>query len=405
MALRAQYQSQAKNTQADPIVVWIGDNLDEVNGIAITSRIMVSKLREKGKKIFLWGVAFHKQQPRQEGIDNSVILVPGPYSMDQAGYPHSELAIPYLRTLIDFFKHNRIDIVELQTPGPVAVLGLIVAKVAGVKTLSHYRTDILTYSKLLVKNAPGVWGINTWTILATKWAGPVVVPSQAYAEKIQMEMNIPPQQIVKLPRGVDLSHFHPDKASLKTWEKLSLPSKGIRLLYVGRVSLEKNLALFIPAFTEIVTRNPNVTLTVVGDGPYWETLKTGLAKTGKAFFPGVLTGESLTSIIASADILVFPSTTDTFGNSVIEALASGIPCITSNQGGPQEIIEENKCGLIFDADKPEDFAEKVLMLANNPEKLAAFKLHARERALHFTYDKSADGFWNFYCQYHKPLHY
>ena len=402
-ALRDYYAQQNRKSKEEPVVLWIGDNLDEVNGIAITSRIMIRKLREQGKKIFLWGVAFHTKQARSENADGSVVLVPGPYSMDQAGYPHSELAIPYLRTLIDFLKTHRVDIIEFQTPGPVAVMGLWVAKIVGIRTLSHYRTDILTYSKLLVKNKPGVWGINTWTILTTRLAGQVIVPSQAYAEKIHEEMNIPLSQIVKLPRGVDLSHFHPDKKNLRAWEKFNLPKSSIKLLYVGRISFEKNLALFTETFPKILQRNPDITLTVVGGGPYCETLKENLAHTGKAFFPGILQGDDLTSLIASADIFVFPSNTDTFGNSVIEALASGVPCITSNQGGPQEIIENGLCGFVFDAHSPQDFINKVLLLAQDQEKLAAFKLRSRERALQFTYDRSAESFWNYYRHIHQSF--
>jgi glycosyltransferase involved in cell wall biosynthesis len=85
----------------------------------------------------------------------------------------------------------------------------------------------------------------------------------------------------------------------------------------------------------------------------------------------------------------------------VEALASGVPCVTSNEGGPQEIIVPGECGLVFDPGIDGDLEDKVYRLAADPDRLQAFKAKARERALHFTYDRSADAFWELYRKYHR----
>ncbi len=397
--LRAHYRNRRKTPDGTrpPAVLWLGDNLDEVNGIALSSRLMIRKFREKDRNVVLLGVAFHNKPPRVEGPDQDVVLLPGRYSLAQAGYATSELAIPRLDKLLEHLQRRQVDLIELQTPGPVAVMALIAAKIAGIPTLSHYRTDILTYAKVLIRNRAGIWAIQTWTRFATMLAGPVVVPSEAYRHHMRM-MGIKPERIHKLSRGVDLQNFHPDKAAGGAWVKRVLPSEGVKLLYVGRVSREKNLELLTRAFPSLLRKCPELSLTVVGDGPYRAEMEAALASTGKAFFTGMVEGGELAELFASADLFVFPSLTDTFGNSVAEALASGLPCITSDSGGPQEIIEAGESGLVFSHQAPGDFEAKVLELAADNERLHAFKSKARKRALQFTYEHAADDFWNFYLE-------
>lgn len=398
--LRSRYRKIKSPAPVEPMVACVGDNLDEVNGIALSLRIMVRELRLKGRDAFIFGAAFHTKPPRRDGPEGSVVMAAGRFSLDQAGYAASEVAIVRLDRFIEFLHRNPVDVIEFQTPGTVSVQCLLVAKVAGIKTLSHYRTDILTYSRLLVKNRLGVWCINTWTILMTRWMGPVIVPSEAYRTKVA-ELGVPRHRIHKLPRGVDFSNFHPDKAANGAWQRLGLPESGMRLIYVGRVSREKNLDALADMFPSLAKRLPGVTLTIVGEGPYRAGLTERFAGRQDVYFTGVVQGGDLAGVFASADILVFPSLTDTFGNSVVEALASGVPCVTSNEGGPQEIIVPGECGLVFDPARPGDLEEKVFTLASDPERLLAYKAKARERALSFTYDRSAEAFWDFYRKYHR----
>jgi glycosyltransferase involved in cell wall biosynthesis len=227
----------------------------------------------------------------------------------------------------------------------------------------------------------------------------VVVPSQAYKEKVE-EMGVAPARIFQIRRGVDLQNFHPGKGGNGTWSGLGLPEDGVRLLYVGRISKEKNLALLAEAVPELFKARPDLSLTMVGDGPFRPQLQASLAGQSRVRFTGVVQGEKLAALFASADIFVFPSLTDTFGNSVVEALASGVPCITSDLGGPREIIVDGECGFVFDHRRPGDLIAKILALAADAEKLKAFKTKARERALQYAYANAAGSFWDFYTNYH-----
>jgi len=396
---RSWYRRRAKiptgKNAHDLSIAWVGSNLDEVNGIALSSRKLLATLRKSGKSVWLYGVAFHTRTPRVEGESGSVIMAPGPYSVDQAGYASSELAIVDLRHFCRFLREKKIDLIEFETPGPVEALCLWACRIIGIPTCSHYRTDIYTYAEMLVDNSVGVRLIQAWTRWMTQLAGPVIVPSEAYRHKVAA-MGIPMDRIYKLARGVDLASFHPERKTADAWRKLGLPESSHRLLYVGRISKEKNLEVLVSALTSLGGKRRDFHMAVVGDGPYREEMETLLKPTGVATFTGILTGDMLYDIFASAHLFLFPSTTDTFGNSVIEALASGLPCLVSDRGGPQEIIHQGECGYVFDSSDPLSFEASLESALRHTENLSGMRLKARDHALKFTFENSARDFWNFY---------
>lgn len=396
LALRFRHRRALRAAaRTEPWVACIGDNLDEVNGIALASRIQLRELRRQGHKAFLFGVAFHTRAPRRDGPEGSVVLAPGRISIDQAGYAQSELVVVRLRAFLDFLRENPVDVAEFETPGPVSALCMIAARVAGVRTLSHYRTDIIVYSDVLMKGRLGKFGVQWWTRMFTRLCGPVVVPSSSYGDKVAA-MGVPRDRIHKLPRGVDLEFFRPDLRDAGIWARFGIPEDGFKLLFVGRVSLEKNLAVLCDAFLEALARRPDLRLVVVGDGPYLETMRERLRSCGRAHFTGVLRDGTLARVFASADLFVFPSLADTFGNSVVEALASGLPCLVSDEGGPREIVEPERCGRVFAHRVPGALRDGILDLASDPARLASWSTAARARALTFSYDAAANAFWQLY---------
>ncbi|MBF0429763.1 MAG: glycosyltransferase [Fibrobacteria bacterium] len=379
----------------NPSVALVGDNLDEVNGIALSSRTLVRTMRRQGRRVYLIGVAFHTKPARMEEKGGAIFMVPGCCSMDQPGYEGSETAIPKIGLVVKLLRRYPIDLIEIEVPGGVGFTTLVLAKILGIKTITHYRTDLIAYFKFLIKNPLGVWALNTWVTLFTRFGGPVVVPSRAFKPKI-IHMGVSQENIHILPRGVALSMFNPEKKTNGAWERSTSNYSGIRIIYLGRISQEKNLDMLIENYPLLGKKDYDVNLTIIGEGPYLEEMKQCLSQAKKIDFTGFLRGTELAGVLAAADIMAFPSTTDTFGNTVLEALASGIPCIVSNQGGPQEIIEDGKSGLVFDPNVEGDFLKKIIFLMEKPDILESFKKAARERALQFTHENSADTFWAFY---------
>jgi glycosyltransferase involved in cell wall biosynthesis len=132
----------------------------------------------------------------------------------------------------------------------------------------------------------------------------------------------------------------------------------INFLYVGRISREKNLELLANAFIALADAGHLSHLILVGDGPYRKELEEKL-KGYPVLFTGFQAGEELSRSYASADVFVFPSTTDTFGNVVLEAQASGLPVIVSDQGGPQELLRDGQTGLIVEGNNAAALADAM----------------------------------------------
>jgi glycosyltransferase involved in cell wall biosynthesis len=137
---------------------------------------------------------------------------------------------------------------------------------------------------------------------------------------------------------------------------------GVTLLHSGRVSREKNLDFLADIYEEIYKNEPTVNLIFAGDGPYFAEYKKKMKKFKRVFFTGRMSRSELPALYASSQLLVFPSTTDTFGMVVLEAQSCGTPAVVSNIGGPQEIIINGKTGFIAKADSVHDWTSTLLGL-------------------------------------------
>jgi glycosyltransferase involved in cell wall biosynthesis len=157
---------------------------------------------------------------------------------------------------------------------------------------------------------------------------------------------------------------------------------------VGRISKEKNLDVIVSAWERL--RAPDLTLAFVGDGPYLPELKQ---RVPDAIFTGYLNGEDLARAFASADVFLFPSTTDTFGNVIIEAQACGLPCVVSDVGGPKDLVEAGVTGEITRGYDVDDFSAAVVKLARNPELRRGMRDAAMKSVANRDWADAARRFW------------
>ena len=182
-----------------------------------------------------------------------------------------------------------------------------------------------------------------------------------------------------MPKGVDRDLFNPRRRNDGYWEQYSL-SGEFTYIYVGRVSREKNLEVLFQAFILLAQWEKNINLVIVGNGPSLEEYKMKYGGREDIVFTGYLTGEDLAGAYASADVFVFPSLTDTFGNVVLEANASGIPVIVSTEGGPAEVIRSCRSGLAVNVNNIEDLAEAMKSLRHDRELYDLLRKGALEKA-------------------------
>src|SRR5205807_4327326 len=193
-----------------------------------------------------------------------------------------------------------------------------------------------------------------------------------------------------LPRGLDTTLFSPEHRDPAFWEKFGELNGAVHLLYVGRISKEKDLDVLAQAYRQLRNEGLPIQLYLVGDGPYLQALNKALPE---AVFTGYLRGEELARAYASADVFVFPSTTDTFGNVVIEAQASGVPVVVSDSGGPKELVQNNENGLITRSHDVEDFTRAVRNLVVDPALRERMGRRARESVTDRTWPAAFRRFW------------
>ena len=163
-------------------------------------------------------------------------------------------------------------------------------------------------------------------------------------------------------------------------------------MYAGRVSSEKNLPVLVEAFKTICEKRKDVALIIAGDGPYLSAMKDALAGC-PAYFLGQLDDEKLSTAYASCDLFAFPSKTDTLGQAVMEAQASGLPAIVTSDGGPKEIVADDETGIVLSRADAPDFVAAIEALLDNESTRRSMSAASVVRSRRFSLDRSFGAFW------------
>ena len=398
LKLRSYLKKERRKRPADDVrILFYSDNLDETNGIANNLRNVIPYMRAHGMKAFLAGNAFNT---RPCGVvENSYcILLPRLFSMEQLGYANSELAIPRVGPVLRLLKRYPVDLIEFETPSPGAWLVCFCAKVAGIKVFSHYRTDVPTYTRTLVK-AKWMYHFVLWLMkIFYGMTKPVVSPCKDYADILTSQLKIPENKVKILPRGLPLEKFSPDLRGKGVWEKYNGTeatqtgaSRKVRFSFIGRISKEKNLEFLNSVWKKFAAKHDDVELMYVGYGWYLEEIKKFYEGDNSVHFAGEQGGETLASLYADSDFILFPSVTDTFGNVVVEAMSTGTPALVSDYGGPHDIVMDAAAGRILPIDEEawlKAMEECRKLFLEEPETYAKMRETAHERTLKYTMQNS-----------------
>lgn len=269
---------------------------------------------------------------------------------------------------------------------------LAISKILKLPFHGTYHTAFPEYVGAFTDDAAmedGCWRYMSWFYDQMQ-----VIYAPSEATKLELaERGIDPEKIVTYPRGVDTTRFHPEKRN-GFYGKYDLQGHT-KLLYVGRVSVEKGLDVLTDAFSKVAKMRDGLQLIVIGDGPYLEEMQRKL-KGFPVTFTGVLKGNSLASAYASADLFVFPSATDTFGNVVLEAQASGLPVIVTDKGGPCENMLPNETGIIFPSGDVDALLRAMLHLVDAPERMNYMGRKARSHVENRTFDATFLKTWEIF---------
>lgn len=344
LALAGELAPPLRNTRR----AWFTDTLEDVNGVANTIRRLTEACRNEGNDLV---VVTSRSTITITDIPIKNFEPIGEFELPE--YELQKLSFPPILQMLDYIQREGFTELIISTPGPIGLTALLAAKVLGIRTSGIYHTDFPQYIRILTEDS--MLETLTWSYM--KWfydaLDHIYVNSEGYRQA-WITRGIAAEKLSILPRGLDTALFNPSRRDPQFWVKRGAPAGSTVLLYVGRVSKEKDLDIIAQAWPKL--KRPGLALAFVGDGPYRSELKNIVPD---AIFTGVLAGHELATAYASADVFLFPSTTDTFGNVILEALASGLPCVVSDQGGPKDLIAPGQTGFITDALDVEDFARGV----------------------------------------------
>ncbi|HEX4083682.1 MAG TPA: glycosyltransferase [Chthoniobacteraceae bacterium] len=336
---------------------WFTDTLEDVNGVSNTIRRMTAAGVQAGRDLV---VVTSRMEASANGIPIKNFLPIGEFELPE--YELQKLAFPPVLQMVDYIQRKKFTEIIISTPGPVGLVGLIAAKTLGLRTAGIYHTDFPQYVGILTDDR----SLETLTWVYMHWfysqMDLVYVNSEHY-RRCWIDRGIPAEKLRIFPRGLDTVLFNPDQRNAETRERFGARNGEPVLLYVGRISREKDLDVLAAAYARLRKRHPSTRLVFVGDGPYLKELRENLPG---AIFTGYLSGADLAKAFASADVFVFPSTTDTFGNVVLEAMASGLPAIVSDTGGPRELVKNGVTGYVTRSLDVEDFTAATERLVADP---------------------------------------
>ena len=351
-------------------VAHFTDTFYEVNGVARTLNRQADVARDTGLDLSI--VTCCPGDPPQK---TNVVNFEPVSVFDLPEYPQQKIIIPPFLELLAFIYEGGFTTIHSATPGPMGLAALAIARVLNLPISGTYHTAIPQYANHL----PGDQTVEEIVWRYTLWyydqMGKVYVPSSDTGAELSQK-GIKQDKITNYPRGIDLAVFNPTHRNGFYQLTANLDSSVTKLLYVGRVSREKNLSVLAEAYRELCRRHENLQLVIVGDGPYKDEMLLEL-EGYPVTFSGTLEGRDLSMAYASADIFVFPSSTDTFGNVVLEAQASGLPVVVTDSGGPRENMEHGVTGLVVPGEDARALRDAVSSLLKDSKRRLDMGIAAR----------------------------
>jgi len=301
-------------------------------------------------------------------------------------YPQLVLA-PYSTRMGPLLREWRPDVVHLAGPFVLGAHGLTVARDLGVPVAAHYQTDLGRYAEHF---GLGVLADLAWRRLLDLHNACDVsfAPTATVAEELRDRGM---RNVHVCGRGVDGRLFHPAHRDAGYRASLGIQPDQPAFIYVGRLSPEKNLGVL----TRVARALPQYPLLIVGDGPARDKLAADMAGLNVRF-TGLLSGADLARAYASGDVFLFPSTTETFGQVVREAMASGLPSVAMRAGGVRDLVRDGQTGLLCSPDDDGAFVAAAERLATDTTLRHAMAAMARHEAEQYTWDAVFDHLMGWY---------
>ncbi|HTY04784.1 MAG TPA: glycosyltransferase family 1 protein [Rhodocyclaceae bacterium] len=350
----------------------------EVNGVALTVARLVDGLRQRDLRVQVI-------RPRQGRLDDpgqGELLIPG---LPIPGYPGLRFGLPAHRSLRRQWLRDPPDVVHVATEGPLGAAAVGAARSLHLPVSSGFHTNFRAYSrhyrlgwlKSLVGGHLRRFHNRTDLTLA---------PTARLARELRADGY---RNVDILARGVDTHVFNPAQRSADLRDSWGVGPEDLVVAYVGRIAAEKNLGLVTRTFAAIVAQRPDARLLFVGDGPLLDSLRR---RHPNHIYAGLRRGEDLAAHYASADLFLFPSLTETFGNVVPEALASGLGVIAFDCAAAADLIEPGRNGITAPPGNDDAFIAAASRLAMDGDELARIRATASASVAHMEWSRIQERF-------------
>ena len=311
----------------------------EVNGVALTVAAKVAGLRERGHEV---DVIRPRQHAAQVAAAHELLTRGAPIP----GYPGMRFGLPAHAALRRQWRRRRPDAIYIATEGPLGWSALRTALRMGIPVSSGFHTRFDEYM--------ADYGLPFLQPLALAWmrrfhnrSRATLVPTCELSDILRAQRF---DDVYHLPRAVDTRRFDPQRRSQALRDAWGVAPDGLAAIYLGRIAAEKNLPLAVKAFRALQQRRPDARFVWVGEGPELARIRNA---NPDFVFCGLRHGEDLAAHFASADMFIFPSHSETFGNVTLESMASGVATIAFRYAAAREHIEHRASGIAI-AGKDED---------------------------------------------------
>ena len=351
----------------------------EINGVAVTLSKLVHHLSTRQHSIQLI-------RPRQDKFDQGIedegwseLLLKG---LPIPKYPQLKLGLPSKKALLQAWSTHRPDLVHIATEGPLGWSALQAAKILRLPVTSDFRTNFHSYCQHY-----GVgWLTKPIVAYLRKFhnrTGFTMVPTQSMKHQLEAHGF---KNLKVVARGVDTQMFHPSKRSELMRDSWGATASTTVLMSVGRLAAEKNLNLTIDTYQALKAAGRDVKMVFAGDGPMRNITE---AKCPDALFMGMCSHEQLAILYASADVLLFPSLTETFGNVTLEAMASATPVLAFDCAAASDFVTNHHNGWLIDSTQPQAYINRALDITLDKLVLNQARLHTRASIEHLGWDEIA----------------
>ena len=377
-------------TTAQPRVAFITDCFHEVNGVALTSRQLHAFAERRQYPLFSIHIGSQRRLWR-EGPVTTMELPRSRASMRLDADMYFDFAftrhLNAVRRELDAFQP---DVIHITGPGDCGILGLTLSNMLHMPLVASWHTDLHKYAgQRLAAHLPFTRHLAGPAERAALWAtqlfyrtaGVTLAPNPDLVEMLESATRKP---CILMRRGIDTQLFHPGRRQRQ--------DRTLTLGFVGRLSTEKGIRLLKDVEEALLACGvADFKFLIVGQGAERDWLAANLRHVE---FTGVLKGEALAQAYANMDLFLFPSRTDTFGNVIQEALASGTPAVVFAEGGPKFLVDHGETGLRATSD--EEFVRHAVSLAVGHQTRAAMAQRLRSSTLDRSWDSVFEEVWRAY---------